>query len=104
MKLVKVAAAALNQTPLAWDQNKANIRRVMEAVRANPIAGMQYASFVLDDGQTFVHINMAVDQETLSKLGEVKEFGEFRAALQASGPLSPPESQSLGLVGAGFDL
>ena len=86
------------------DQNKANIRRVMQAIRANPITGMQYASFVLDDGQTFVHINMAVDQETLSKIEQVKEFGEFRSALQASGPLSPPESQSLGLAGAGFDL
>ncbi len=31
MKLVKVAAAALNQTPLAWDANRANILQAMNA-------------------------------------------------------------------------
>jgi hypothetical protein len=86
------------------DQNKANIRKVMEAIRSNPIPGMQYASFTLDDGQRFVHINMAKDQETLSKLSEVKEFGEFREALKASGPISPPQSDNLNLVDAGFDF
>ena len=86
------------------EQNKANIRKVMDAIRANPIPGMQYSSFILDDGQTFVHINMAVNQETLDKIGEVGEFGEFRTALQASGPLSPPASENLSLVSAGFEL
>ena len=86
------------------DENKANIRKVMAAIRENPIPGMLYASFVLDDGQTFVHINMAVDQETLGKIGDLTEFGEFRAALQASEPLSPPASENLSLVSAGFDL
>ena len=86
------------------DQNKANIRRVMEAIRANPIPGMRYASFTLDDGLTFVHINMGKDAETLSKIGEVKEFGEFQAALGASGPTSPPKAENLELVNAGFEI
>ena len=86
------------------DQNKANIRKVMAAIRANPIPGLQYASFILNDGQTFVHINMAKDQETLSKVGGLSEFEEFRVALVASGPISPPASETLTLVDAGFDL
>ncbi|MGI9542368.1 MAG: hypothetical protein ACR2MX_03860 [Cyclobacteriaceae bacterium] len=86
------------------EQNKANIRKVMEAIKANPIEGMHYASFTLEDGQTFVHINMAKDGETLSKLSNVPEFNEFRAALKASQPLSPPKSIDLNLVGAGFEL
>lgn len=86
------------------EQNKANIGRVMGALRANPIAGMHYASFTLDDGQTFVHINMARDQETLSALGSVPEFKEFQAALKASGPLSPPKPENLNLVDLGFEL
>jgi NAD+ synthase (glutamine-hydrolysing) len=38
MKLVKVAAAALNQTPLAWDANKANILGAIEAARAADVS------------------------------------------------------------------
>jgi NAD+ synthase (glutamine-hydrolysing) len=34
MKLVKVAAAALNQTPLAWEHNRANILGAIAAARA----------------------------------------------------------------------
>lgn len=34
MKLIKVAAAALNQTPLAWDNNQANMVAAIEQARA----------------------------------------------------------------------
>jgi NAD+ synthase (glutamine-hydrolysing) len=34
MKLIKVAAGVLNQTPLAWDSNKAHIVAALEAARA----------------------------------------------------------------------
>jgi NAD+ synthase (glutamine-hydrolysing) len=34
MRLIKVAAAVLNQTPLAWEQNKRNILQAIEAARA----------------------------------------------------------------------
>ena len=101
MKAVKVQYTV---KPEYVEQNKVNIRKVMETLRANPIEGMQYASFTLDDGQTFVHINMANDQETLDKLQEVEVFNEFRIALKASGPLSPPNSENLNLVDAGFEL
>ena len=101
MKAVKVQYTV---KPEYVDQNKANIQKVMEAIKANPIEGMHYASFTLEDGQTFVHINMAKDGETMSKLSKVPEFKAFREALKASGPLSPPKSDALDLVGAGFDL
>ncbi len=101
MKAVKVTYTV---KPEYVDQNKANIRKVMEAIRTNPIPGMRYPSFTLDDGQTFVHINMAKDEDTMSKLGELKEFEEFRMALVASEPVSPPKSENLNLVAAGFDL
>ncbi|MCP4457572.1 MAG: hypothetical protein GY816_06035 [Cytophagales bacterium] len=69
-----------------------------------PNSGMHYASFTLDDGETFVHINMATDDETMGKLQEVEEFNLFRTALKASEPVSPPKSESLNLVAAGFEL
>jgi len=35
MKLIKVGAAVLNQTPLAWEQNKANILEALRRARAD---------------------------------------------------------------------
>ena len=101
MKAVQVVYTV---QPEYVEQNKANIRKVMETLHSNPIQGMYYASFTLDDGVTFVHINMARDQETMDKLQEVEAFTEFRMALKASGPVSPPKSESLNLVGAAFEL
>ena len=101
MKAVKVQYTV---KPEYVEENKANIARVMDALRANPISGLQYASFTLDDGNSFVHINMARDQDTMSRLSKMKEFEDFRSALKASGPLSPPKSDSLTLVDAGFDI
>ncbi|MEP1093462.1 MAG: hypothetical protein ABJG78_00030 [Cyclobacteriaceae bacterium] len=101
MKAVKVQYTV---KPEYVETNKANIKKVMDTLKASPIAGMQYASFALDDGQTFVHINMAKDQETMNKLQEVEEFNEFRMQLKASGPVSPPQSENLNLVSSGFEL
>jgi hypothetical protein len=86
------------------EQNKVNIRNVMDALKANPIDGMYYATFTLEDGRTFVHINIARDEETLSKLKNMKEFQEFRLALKASNPVSPPSQTNLNPVAVGFEV
>lgn len=101
MKAVRVQYTV---KPEYVDTNKTNIQKVMDHLKTNPIEGMQYASFVLDDGQTFVHINMAKDQATMDKLQEVDVFNDFRMQLKASGPISPPQSENLNLVAAGFEL
>ncbi|MDH3652177.1 MAG: hypothetical protein OEQ53_20990 [Saprospiraceae bacterium] len=101
MKAVKVQYTV---KPEYVEQNKANIRKVMDKLKAEPIAGMLYSSYTLADGQTFVHINICKDQETLSKLGQLAEFNAFRTALKASGPIEPPQSTDLNPVGAGFEL
>ncbi len=87
------------------EQNKVNIQKVMEALKTNPIEGMQYSSFT-DDAQpnTFVHINMAKNEKIMSKLNELAEFKAFRMALKASQPLSPPKQTTLNLVGTGFEI
>ena len=86
------------------EQNKVNIRKVMDRLKNDPIEGMLYSTYVLDDGQTFVHINIAKDGKTLSKLNNIKEFQEFRLALKESAPISPPEQLDLNFVGASFNL
>ena len=101
MKAVKVTYTV---KPEYVEQNKANIKKVMDALRTRQIEGMQYSSFTTGEGNTFVHLNMAKDQESLSQLNDLPEFSEFRMALKASGPLSPPSSEDLELVGAHFDV
>ena len=86
------------------ETNKSNIHKVMDALLANPIAGLKYAAFTLDDEQTFIHINIAKDDSTLSQFTEMEEFKSFQAALKASNPVSPPAAENLNLVGAGYEI
>ncbi len=102
MKAVKVQYTV---QPEYAEENKKNIQKVMEAIKANPIPGMQYSSYTdKDDPNTFIHINMAKDDETMSKLNEVEEFTAFRMALKASKPVSPPKQTTLNLVASGFNI
>ena len=102
MKAVKVQYTVKTEYV---DENKKNIKKVMDVLNANPIKGMQYSSYTDDENpNTFIHINMAKDDETMSKLNDIKEFADFRMALKASQPVSPPKQTTLILVAAGFNL
>lgn len=102
MKAVKVQYTV---RPEYVEENKQNIQKVMEALRAHPINGMQYSTYTdNEDPNTFIHINMAKDADTMSQLNTVKAFQEFRTALRESQPLSPPSATQLNLVAAGFEL
>ena len=99
MKAVKVQYTVV---PQYADRNKANIREVMKALKKNPIDGMLYSSYSLEeDPNTFVHINIAKDEETMSKLNE---FKIFRKELKASDPVRPPKSTNLNLVSASIEV
>ena len=101
MKAVKVEYTVKQEFV---EQNKENIKRVMDKLKENPIPGMMYSTYMKDDGKTFVHINIAKDAETLSKLNDVAEFGEFRKALKESDPINPPSATNLNPVAAGFEF
>ncbi len=86
------------------DQNKANIRRVMGALRSSPIEGLKYVAFTRDDDQTFVHLNISKDEATLAKFTDMAEFKAFQKALRESEPISPPSPEHLSVVDAGFEI
>ncbi len=86
------------------EENKANIGKVMDALRSHPIEGLKYAAFTLADDQTFVHLNIAKDEETLARFTKMDEFKAFQKALKESQPISPPSVKTLVLVGAGFEI
>jgi hypothetical protein len=51
MKAVKIRYTV---KPEFVAQNKANIQKVMNRLKSDPIPGMFYSSFTLEDGHTFV--------------------------------------------------
>jgi quinol monooxygenase YgiN len=72
------------------EENKANISKIMVALRENAIKGLKYVTFTKEDGQTFVHLNIAKDEEALAQFSEMAEFKAFQAALRENRPLKPP--------------
>ncbi len=101
MKAVKVQYTV---KPEFVETNKKNVNKVMTQLKQNPIEGMKYATFQLEDEQTFVHLNFARDEKTMAKLQDLPEFKVFRAALKDSAPITPPKSEKLTLVDAGYDI
>ena len=86
------------------EQNKKNISAVMDSLKANPIEGMLYSTYQLEDGNSFMHVNVAKDDETMSRLNYVEAFTNFRMQLKASNPISPPKSEKLSFVGASQEI
>ncbi len=86
------------------ETNRKNIQAVMDEIKANPIEGMYYSAYQIEGTNCFMHVNFSKDEETMSKINNVKAFGAFRMALKASEPVSPPNSESIDLIGAGYKL
>lgn len=84
------------------ETNKANIQKVMAALREKGSAGLKYSAFLLDDGQTFVHFAIRENEEAQKLLSELPEFQAFQKALRESGPLSPPQPKNLTMVGSSY--
>ena len=101
---VEVAKVRYTVRPEFVEQNKANIRRVMDALKTKPIPGIKYASFTADDGRTFIHINIMKSDEAKAKFLAMPEFKEFQDALKDSKPEDPPSAEGLELVAAGYEI
>lgn len=85
------------------EQNKVNIRAVMNDLRENPISGMSYSTYYLGEGR-FMHLNVMSDPNAGGQLNERQAFTDFRMALKGSGPLSPPNQEDLEVVGSNLEL
>ena len=86
------------------ETNKANIQRVMADLQEINHPGIKYSAFLLDDGQSFVHFVMRVDDEAQKTLSELPAFQEFQRQLRESGPEVPPQVENLTLVGASWGV
>jgi hypothetical protein len=85
-------------------QNKENISRVMEELRALERTDLRYSVFVKDDGKTFVHMLFCESEEAEKVFVALKAFKTFQSALRESHPEVPPAATKLNLVGSSYDL
>jgi hypothetical protein len=82
-------------------ENQRLVENVFAELAETQPDGIRYAAFLLDDGQTFVHVGIASDDS--NALGETAAFQEFQRAFgeRAAGK---PVASGAELLGAyGFD-
>ena len=85
-------------------QNKANIAQVMKDLRALNNPNTKYASYLEEDGVTFMHFAQYPDEETAQLLNGLASFAKFRKELKESAPVNPPKAVNLSLVASAFDI
>lgn len=81
------------------DENIKYINRIFEALKQASPAGLRYASFVLDDGLSFVHIASIETENGSNPLTELAEFQDFVADI-ASRCDEPPQPTPAELLGS----
>jgi hypothetical protein len=86
------------------ETNKANIRQIMADLREINNPDIQYSAFLLNDGVTFVHLVMRVNDEAKKTVSELPSFQEFQRQLKESGPEAPPNAENLTLVGSSWEI
>jgi len=85
-------------------QNRKQISRVMEELRALSRTDIRYSVFVEDDGKTFVHLLFCANEEAEQAFFMLASQQAFQAALASSHFEVPPTMTTLHLVGATSDL
>lgn len=86
------------------ETNQANIKQVMTDLKALNNSNIKYSSFLLEDGQTFVHFAMYPDEATSQIVPNLPAFEKFRTELKASQPEVPPKAENLEMVGSAYDI
>jgi hypothetical protein len=86
------------------ETNKANIRQIMTDLREINNPDIQYSAFLLDDGVTFVHLVLRVNDEAQKTVSELPSFQQFQRQLKESGPEAPPNAENLTLVGSSWEI
>jgi hypothetical protein len=83
--------------------NEANIRAVMDELRALGDVGVKYSAFRTGEGRTFVHVVVMEDESKGSIVPGLASFQRFRTALKG-GVEVPPANESWTVVGTSFTV
>lgn len=85
------------------EHNEENIRRVMSELRALNRSDVRYATFIENDGKTFMHFAIRKDGNSFD-LTTLESFKTFQRELKESQPEKPPVSTTLSLVDSSYDI
>lgn len=88
--------------PEAAEQNEELVRRVYEELHRTAPAGLHYATFVLEDGVSFVHIaSSAETADGRSPLQDVAAFQAFQQGIadRCDEPPAPARLREVGSYG-----
>jgi len=81
------------------EKNEALVRAVFEELRTTKPAGLRYATFKAEDGQTFVHLVSYEEEEAQTRLPELTSFKKFVENIEERYE-EPAVSMNLQVVGA----
>ncbi len=70
-------------------ENQAYVRKVYEELQANSPEGLRYATFLQEDGVTFVHVAEISTADGSNPLGETAAFKAFQAGIQERCEIPP---------------
>jgi hypothetical protein len=100
---MKISRVQYTIQPDFVEQNKKNIEAVMSELRTINNPGFKYASYVLDDGKTFMHLVHYSSAESEYLPGSLETFKHFQSQLNGHFEV-PPKAESLELVESSFNL
>lgn len=99
MRIVKVTYTA---KPEYVEQNKANIRQVMNDLKKINNPDIRYDALIGEDGQSFTHFTFFKSDEAQQVLNNLESFKYFGSQLKANGLDNPPKVENLTLVGSSY--
>ncbi len=101
---MKITRVQYTVKPEYLEHNKANIEKVMQEVRSMNWPDFKYATYLLPDGLSFMHLAMAENEEGNNKLTALESFKKFTSELREKGVVNPPKSEQLSLVASGWEI
>lgn len=100
---MKVTRVQYTVKPDFVERNKANIRAVMSELRALDAGDVRYASYLLDDRKTFMHLVHQNSKDAENLPGRLETFKHFQAQLKQNLEI-PPKVETFELVDAWTNL
>ena len=85
--------------PERVEENQHLIERVFEELAESDPGGIRYATFLLADGVTFVHVASIDTEDGSNPLGSIAAFAEFTRDI-ADRCVEPPVAQDATVVGS----
>ncbi len=80
-------------------ENRQLIEKVFEELKATAPSGVRYASFVLEDGVSFMHLASIETTDGSNPLGILEAFGAFQEEIEERCEV-PPEVTDLEEIGS----